>query len=864
MAVVNRLALLFGVTLATMGVGIWVEGVAAGLEPGTGATILATSGAEAVTFVALSQAFLDSDHSVGHIATELAFNFVMFGALRRFSKFVEAANMGKALKVGVTFTGQTVIATAAGLAKTEIDAALHDGKHLTEASVKQICLESVVQAVAMTLVSSGFSPIMEELQSAGKELGTSIKIANEKGRAVEQMVKALNGKVPIDDALAAIKAHREWGEAKLKAFEALESIIEQEKLNPPKKGESVFDKTKLTPEQIAKLKGSIAEATATMKAAEAMLTLEPSGPQTFDCPSERIGKVIDDLGGKPESVTEDPVSKLKTYRIKGPDGKLVTIRETKLGPNADGKGAPNNAPDLDLAHLPESSQSIARWQTDGISHDAPGTWDKKAADGRTFKEVYAEWMKQPERIRKNGDKWEPILPANCPSEFVPIFKRVVAEGNITLTTQGEANVAKLKAAGIDLDKLDPLSPEYFAQRDKIVGILGEEAVKRWEASKTATADGTKADVAKRVSSVVPPEAIASLRAAFPDCEIIMSGSISQTGKPLTGDGGIADVDIFLVVPEGTPIENRIAMEKRASGMKLPTTPAFQEAKGLAELPVDAKAMTPEEYLGMRTVDPGKRTPLGDVRVDSNAPSGEDVAKRYGVSTDPAQVKTFDGLFKKDPVGAAQWANGLKAAPGLAGRMLGLFGEGALRHFKSSGGDTVNIHGRLDITAQKLESLADADIKKLVAVCEKNGPEADFEYFEKSAGPNAPGYRLRFSARLASRASDAASQVLGTLGIAAEDPRATIFKAMSPDDQTRMWDLANEPSFKGGGELRKQAARWALGKNPSSARQFVADFQFYVAEVSNQTDAKVADFLAPRCRGQAAAGRRRLRRCERRD
>ena len=694
-AVVNRIAMLISVTVLTMGVGAWVEGIAVGLELGTGGTILMVSGAEAVTFVALSQAFLDSDHSVGHIATELAFNFVMFGALRRFSKFVEAAKLGTIGTVAASVGGSTVITTALTLVKTEIETYVSQGKHLTEAQIKQMCLESVVQAVGMTIASQGITPIMAELQSAGTELGATIKIANEKGAALKAMQAAMTKQSSVEEALALIKAHREWGEAKIKAYEALEKQIEFEKTNPPKKGESVFDKLKLTADQIAGLKKGVAEATATMQGAEAMLELDPQGPHTFTCPQEKAGKIIEKLGGKPLTSVKDPITGLTTYTIKGPDGEVIKIIETKLGPNTNGTPDPHaNAPTLDTAHLPESSQSIARWQTDGISHDAPGTWDKKSADGHTFKDVYAEWMKQPERIRKTDTGWEPIYPKECPPEFKPIFDRIVQKGNTTLTTQGEANVAKLKAAGVDLSTMDPLSPEYLAQRDKIIKALGEAEVKRWEASQTQSAADT-ADVMKRIHSVLAPDALASLRAAFPDCEIIISGSMSQSGKPLTGPKGIADVDVTIVAPKDTPMENRVAMERRASGIKLQTTPEFQKAGGAAELPVDAKAMLPEEYLGYRTVTTPNRNPLGDVRVDDHAPKSADIAQRYNVGNDPSQLKIFDALFTKNPVEAAQWANGLKDAPGLAGRLLATLGESAPHHVKVGGDGLLDLHGHLE-------------------------------------------------------------------------------------------------------------------------------------------------------------------------
>jgi hypothetical protein len=84
--------------------------------------------------------------------------------------------------------------------------------------------------------------------------------------------------------------------------------------------------------------------------------------------------------------------------------------------------------------------------------------------------------------------------------------------------------------------------------------------------------------------------------------------------------------------------------------------------------------------------------------------------------------------------------------------------------------------------------------------------------------------------------------LASLGIAAGDPRAKVFDKLADDDLTRLWDLANEGDF-GNAEIRKQAAAWALSKSPGSAREFVANFQLYAAEVNHRTSAIVNDFQA---------------------
>jgi len=536
----------------------------------------------------------------------------MFGALRGFSRMLEAAKLAKGVALATEVSGQAVILGASTYAKERF---IEKGRPLTEKEIKQLCIEGVVMFVAIAIIGRMASPILKELEGAGRQLGTKIKAANDAAAAVEKMAIALKGSPgDVAKALETIQAERAVMTGRMEAYEGLEARIAEEVKTPPKKGESVFDKTGLTPERVAEIKAALGQAQQQMKAAEVMLSLEATGPNTFACPKERIGDVLKNFD-PPTATTEDPVSKAKTYTVKAPDGRMVQIVERIEGPM--GKPAPETkggAPEIDTSHLPEGAQSVERWQTKGINEDAPDTWGKRAADGRLFRDVYAEWMGQAERIAARGDGYEPVYPKDCPPEFKPIFDQIVRRGNITLTTQGEANAQKLKDAGIDLNNLDPLSPEYLAKRPKIIEVLGEKAVLQWEM--TQLRDPGKSDVGKRIHRVVSDEGLATLRQAFPDCEIVITGSAAQTGKDL---GVVKDLDVVLIVPEGTTMEVRIGLEKRAAGLTLKSSPELVKSGGPAELKVDAKAMLPGEYMGMRAVATN-RTPMQDTRVDAKAPA----------------------------------------------------------------------------------------------------------------------------------------------------------------------------------------------------------------------------------------------------
>jgi hypothetical protein len=85
-------------------------------------------------------------------------------------------------------------------------------------------------------------------------------------------------------------------------------------------------------------------------------------------------------------------------------------------------------------------------------------------------------------------------------------------------------------------------------------------------------------------------------------------------------------------------------------------------------------------------------------------------------------------------------------------------------------------------------------------------------------------------------------ILDSLGIKPDDARTKLFDGMSEGDATRLWDLFNERGYKNPA-IRKQAAEWAFGKNPRTARELVAEIQFYDAEVTNRAAQLVADVKA---------------------
>ncbi len=219
-----------------------------------------------------------------------------------------------------------------------------------------------------------------------------------------------------------------------------------------------------------------------------------------------------------------------------------------------------------------------------------------------------------------------------------------------------------------------------------------------------------------------------------------------------------------------------------------------------------------------------------------------LAQRHGVEA--AHAELLLRLHQRDPARVESWLQAAAAAPGLAGRLLGLFGEAAPSHFQPGSGGLLDVHGELHIAATKLATFGDADLQKLEEVCRNRGPASAYEYFETtSTNQSKPGARLRFVSRLAARSAHVGQTLLQTLGIGADDPRAKMFEAVDERSAARLWDLANERAFKDAA-IRQQAARWALSrlesKADASVRDFVALMQFYDAEVSHHRDLVISE------------------------
>jgi hypothetical protein len=172
---------------------------------------------------------------------------------------------------------------------------------------------------------------------------------------------------------------------------------------------------------------------------------------------------------------------------------------------------------------------------------------------------------------------------------------------------------------------------------------------------------------------------------------------------------------------------------------------------------------------------------------------------------------------------------LASVPGLVGRLVQQLGTKLLTTVVPEG-SMVTIAGELTISPSALARLSKADLTTLLRVCEHPLDPAlakDLGRFEGNA------FRFRFRSSVAARVDPWISTMLREAGYANGAPEHALFRRMSDAQKEEMWDL---PKNRGKEEdVRPQAARWALGRQHASVHQFIADFQFYVGELSQQLD-----------------------------
>jgi hypothetical protein len=231
-------------------------------------------------------------------------------------------------------------------------------------------------------------------------------------------------------------------------------------------------------------------------------------------------------------------------------------------------------------------------------------------------------MSMPENvIADEGGKLHIKLPHGVPEAIAAKLRLVAENGNIGIMARAEY-ARKRIAEALPGKTLDPSAKDWPETRAKLVEIVGETAVRKFESEKTERIDERKpGDAVKTwLNSEVDEGEFESLANMYPGAEIYVTGSGAQPEKArvaIKKERELDDVDIILVVPDGTPPNVRAEMEARLSTttLKRPDPKPGEDIR--PPLQVDGKVMTQSEFAGYSMMKQAEgRTQLSNVRVDA--------------------------------------------------------------------------------------------------------------------------------------------------------------------------------------------------------------------------------------------------------
>ncbi len=328
---IGEFVAIIAITIVTAGVGDLVAAGAAGWELSAGSTALLAGGAEAATFTMLSQIFLDSDHSFGHIAYEFASNWALFGVLRRFQAFAEVAKLSKVEAVG----GNVLLLAATTYAKADLDKYIKEGRHLNADEVKQVALQGMAMAIAMHAIAPAIKPMFSELEGSAYAFASKLKANNRAQEALRASAEALKGSRDFGQAKDYVTKEKAWLEERLKILDEIEAAAKKETEGgkKPKDG-GIAAKIKMSADTLSSMRSELQTHLSKVEGAELpLMNLEPKGAGLFTCPRESIRDVVKSLG-EVQSTHVDPKTTVTTYEVKLPDNTVVKVME-KIDPAAD-------------------------------------------------------------------------------------------------------------------------------------------------------------------------------------------------------------------------------------------------------------------------------------------------------------------------------------------------------------------------------------------------------------------------------------------------------------------------------------------------------------------------------------------------
>jgi hypothetical protein len=157
---------------------------------------------------------------------------------------------------------------------------------------------------------------------------------------------------------------------------------------------------------------------------------------------------------------------------------------------------------------------------------------------------------------------------------------------------------------------------------------------------------------------------------------------------------------------------------------------------------------------------------------------------------------------------------------------------------------LRINGQIDIGPDKLVEMPDDHVKKLLtatrALDRVGGDPSKFgaedrktlEQFAASGDSKDGKHRFRFAYQ-----RKEVDTILNALGLS-DKP---LFENLSDAEKNRLYDVLTDRTLSGAPNLPRQAADYALSRNPASAREFANHFEFYKEQFEQRTKSRADEF-----------------------
>ncbi len=481
------------------------------------------------------------------------------------------------------------------------------------------------------------NPSDPDLATMKQDLQTQITAAqNESKPIIEGLI---NGNAIMLMQIAALHGLqkvvtvRTLGE--LKSSGTFEHVQGEELHYDPDRGQIRGDESKADPGALAKLQQAY-EADMAQKQAQLQGVLKTTDPVEITRGGSKTTVTKTESGYKVEipkgeaffkasAEVERYAAKIKPAGGKSseprPQGPMTDAQQKLIASKVPTTPGAQIGETVDKSFLSEQQSDIERWQTHGLEDTANDTsTDPKTAarsaevkqwlNDPQFRHWYDVWMSMPDRVTVDAKGNSKVnLPHGCPADVGEHLQAIGAAGNVGLMTRALDVSHKIEQAFPGLDP-DPNSAAWKTARPKLVEMLGETEVAKYESEHGGTQDAAQREVMQsRIDQVVKPADLERIKDMLPGMEVYVTGSLAQATKAVDT---VSDLDLIVVTPKGTPQNVRAEIEQRLQSMTLQRPGADGKA-----LPIDAKVMTAEEFMGLSMSKTAEgRTPLQNYRVDT--------------------------------------------------------------------------------------------------------------------------------------------------------------------------------------------------------------------------------------------------------